>query len=54
MKPKKYKDQCDCCKKFDYLKGCSNGMCLCEKCINKFQLPKRQHQMTIFDSIVRK
>ena len=56
MNGKKYKDQCDLCKKFDYLKGCSNGMCLCEKCRNTtitiVQKPKVEKQLTLFDTEV--
>jgi len=32
----KFKDKCDNCKNFDYLKGYGNE-CLCEKCINELE-----------------
>ena len=31
-----YKDQCDICKKFDYLKTV-DGKCLCKECIKKLE-----------------
>lgn len=34
MENKKYKDQCDECKKFDYCKGV-NGKVLCPECASK-------------------
>lgn len=45
---KKFKDQCDICKKFDYLKGYDNK-CLCNNCIKKYIPPKEEKQLSIFD-----
>lgn len=44
----KFKDQCDQCKKFDYLKS-YNGKCLCSQC-----RPKEEIQLTLFGSEVLK
>lgn len=45
---KKFKDKCDSCGKFDYLKGFA-GRCLCKNCISKKSKLKNKKQMTIFD-----
>lgn len=41
----KYKDKCDKCGKFDYLKG-KNGKCLCVNCIKEIE-PKKINLKTI-------
>lgn len=43
----KFKDKCDSCGKFDYLKGIK-GKCLCKNCADKIK-PINKKQMTIFD-----
>ena len=47
---KKFKDKCDNCKKFDYLKS-QNGKCLCKCCRTK---KIEYKQMTIFDFLKNK
>lgn len=49
----KFKDKCEGCGKFDFLKG-HNGLCLCENCIKNYnppieKKPKKMKQLTIFD-----
>lgn len=44
----KFKDQCDICGKFDYLKGCDDK-CLCDNCRKTYIPPKEEKQLTIFD-----
>lgn len=48
----KFKDKCDICGKFDYLKGHENK-CLCQNCITYAEiepnLKKNLKQLTIFD-----
>lgn len=47
QKKPRFKDQCDNCKKFDYLKS-FKGKCLCSKC-----LPKKVKQLSLFDMEVK-
>lgn len=48
MKIQKFKDQCDQCKKFDFLKS-YNGKCLCKNCLNNVIPSKKQKQLTLFE-----
>jgi len=43
---KEYKDKCDKCGRFDYLKGVNNNQCLCNKCMQNMM-----YQMSIFDML---
>lgn len=52
IKPK-FKDKCDECGKFDFLKG-YNNKCLCENCRQKNKLPIEGKQLSIFDMEVSK
>lgn len=57
VEQKKYKDKCDKCGKFNYLKGL-NGKCLCSNCINKIEskkidiikIPIAEIQLSMFNS----
>lgn len=47
----RFKDKCDECGKFDYLKGINNK-CLCPECIKNIPLNNKQFkekQLSIFD-----
>lgn len=53
----KYKDRCDKCGQFDYLKG-YKGKCYCQKCINSmnqttelknYKIPLKMKQISLFD-----
>lgn len=47
----KFKDKCDICGNFDYLKGI-NDKCLCPNCIKSIKTDNKQlhkKQLTIFD-----
>lgn len=44
----KFKDKCDECGKFDFLRGVNNK-CLCENCIKQYNLPVEEKQLSIFD-----
>lgn len=44
----KFKDKCDECRKFDFLKG-FNNKCLCENCRKQYNLPVEEKQLSIFD-----
>lgn len=44
----KFKDKCDECGKFDFLKG-FNNKCLCENCRKQYNLPVEEKQLSIFD-----
>lgn len=37
VKQSKFKDKCDVCGKFNYLKG-YNNLCICQKCREKIKL----------------
>ena len=50
---RKYKDKCDGCGKFDFLRGYKNK-CLCENCLKKYELPIEGKQLSIFDLEVSK
>ena len=44
----RFKDKCDECGKFDFLKGVNNK-CLCENCRKQYNLPVEEKQLSIFD-----
>lgn len=44
----KFKDKCDVCGKFDFLKGYDNK-CLCENCRKQYKLPIEEKQLSLFD-----
>ena len=39
----KYKDPCDKCGKFDYLKGYEDGKCYCPECLKQIQEEKEKN-----------
>lgn len=52
---KRYKDKCEICNNFDYLKG-FNSKCLCDKCISTYKdvkelknKKKNFKQLSIYD-----
>lgn len=38
----KFKDKCDNCGRFDYLKSTDDGRCLCPKCLDKLKKEKKK------------
>ena len=50
---KKFKDKCDECGKFDFLRG-YNNKCLCESCRKKYEMPTKGKQLSIFEMEVAK
>ena len=44
----KFKDQCEKCNKFDFLKG-YNGKCYCPTCLKEVTSQKKEKQLNIFD-----
>lgn len=47
----KFKDKCDECGKFDFLKG-YNNKCLCENCRKQYEIPIQEKQLSLFDTEV--
>jgi len=43
IKQSKFKDKCDVCGKFDYLRG-YNNICICQKCREKIKLGDKNEE----------